>query len=106
MKLKINLAYKIKLAPDEKPVSNQEVTQNYLFIAVTSKYPNGLDGTYRRMFGKIMSKMDDAITSGAEEIDIESSELDLIKNAMRDSKFPAPMAYNANLLEDTIEQIK
>lgn len=105
MKLNINLQYKIK-GDDKDTVSNQEVTKNYILIAVSSKYPQGLDGSYRRMFGKLMNRLDECIEKGLEEIELESLEFDFIKNAVRDSKFPAPMAYNANLLEDAIEQVK
>ena len=103
-KLNINLPYRLREGGD--PITNQQVTQNYIVTAVHSAYSRGLDNSQRRIFGRLLAKLDDAIDKDALEVELEQAELDLIKNAIKDAKFPAPMAYNANLLEDEIGNIK
>lgn len=102
--LKINLEYKI-LGTGE-PISNQQVTQNYILAAVGSKYQGGLDGQYRRIFARIMVKLDEGVEKKLEEIELETAELDMLKGAFKDCKLPAAMSYNAGLIEDMIEKIK
>ena len=102
-KLKINNPYKFK--GKGEPVTMQQVTQNYIIAVVNSKYPEGIDSSYRRIFGRLIAKLDEGIEKDLDEIDIEIAELDLIKNALREAKLPALMAYNANILEDIIEKI-
>lgn len=101
MILKVKLPY-THLSQPETPM--QEITYNYIIAAVNSKYKDGVDGTYRRMLARIVKKIDDAIESGAETIEIENADLDLLKNAFLQAKLHPAMAYNASLIEDAIEQ--
>ncbi len=103
-KLNINLPYRLKDGGD--PVTNQQVTQNYITIAAHSTYSRGLNNSQRRIFGRVQSKLDEGVEKDLNEIELEQAELDLIKSAIKDAQFPAPMAYNANLLEDEIDKLK
>jgi len=102
-KLKIRLALVIKSRGGEV-VSPQEVFLNYLLTAVSSKYQDGVDGIFRRTFGRITAKFEGAIEKNLDTIDVEMAELDLIKNAFKDGKLPAIFSYNASLMEDAIEE--
>lgn len=103
-KLNVNLNYKVRYKEGELKVSNQQITYNYILGSVNSKYEKGVEGSYRRMLARIFNKLDDAIDKNLDIIELEESELDLIKNALRDGKLPATMAYNAILLEDEIDK--
>jgi hypothetical protein len=104
MKLNVKLPLKYKTETGKKPIKVQEIFLNYLIISINSKYPQGLDGTYRRTFARLQNKFDEAIDKNLKTIDIESSELDLMKNAFQDGKLPISFSSNALLMEESIEK--
>jgi hypothetical protein len=102
-KLIITLPY--KLGPDEK-VEPQVITGNFIRLAAQKKYPNGIADTNRRIFARIMNKLDDAEDKKAESIDFEDSEFDFIKQAFGEEvAFPTQLSQNITLLEDEIERV-
>lgn len=54
------------------------------------------------MFGRIQNKFDEAINDGLKYIEVEHSELDLMRNAFQDGMLPAAWASNATKMEDSI----
>jgi 2-succinyl-5-enolpyruvyl-6-hydroxy-3-cyclohexene-1-carboxylate synthase len=103
MILKVNLNY----SRDEKDVevtSNQELTANYVYFAVKQKYKEGLDSQWRRTWARIQRKFDDAIDNKTEEIDFEQGELDFIRAAFKDAKFPPDLSKYVVILEDELER--
>lgn len=99
-KFRINLSYHLK----DDTVSNQQVTQNYIYAATNSKYEKGIDNRARRILARTMLKLDDAIEKKLEEIEVEEAELDLIKEALKDCKLPAAMAVNSIILEEEVDE--
>lgn len=99
MKLKIRLDYKLDNA-QEKP---QETTYNLFSLLVASKNPNGVEGQYRRMWGRIQRKFDDCVSRGDMYIELENGEFDLLKEAIRDGKCPAVFSKHIVLLEEAME---
>ena len=104
MKLNVKLPLIIKEREGQEKISVQEVFLNYLMNCIHSKYPNGLDGSYRRTFGRLQNKFDEAIEKDLKNIEIENAELDLIKNAFQDGKLPVMFSQNAMLMEKAIEE--
>jgi hypothetical protein len=103
MKLTVKIPYKFKQNIKEKP---QETTLNFLMLSINSKYPQGIDGGYKRIFARIQNKLDEAIDKDLKNIDIEQAELDLIKNAVKEAKVPVHFVSNFVLLEDEVEKVE
>jgi uncharacterized protein YggL (DUF469 family) len=99
--LKVKLDYHFKGDVKEKP---QESTYNFIYMVVSEKNPQGLDGSYRRMFGRISKKLDEAIENDKRSIELEDAEFDLIKNAVREAKIKVQFVQNFILLEDAVEE--
>jgi len=98
--LKIDLPYNLKNA-QEIP---QETTINLITIGLDSKYPQGLDGASRRVFGRLQRKFDEAVEKKEETIQLESAELDLIKNALSEGKYPVNFTKYVLTLEEEVER--
>lgn len=103
MQFKIKLDYKFKVEIKEKP---QETSQNLLSLAVHAKYPQGIDGAYRRTYNRIVNKIDTAIDTDAEFIELEKSEYYLIKNVIGEAKVPVQFVQKYGILEESFESIK
>jgi hypothetical protein len=119
--LKLNLPYmrdREREAYDEIPernpmtgqakskwTSDAELTENYIAMAVQTKYPQGLKGQLRRVYGRIQRKMDSAIKEGADEIDLEVAEKDFLRKIFQDEELaiPANVSHLFTVLEDEIE---
>ncbi len=97
--LKINLPYGLK--NEEK---SQQSTYNIILQGVSSKYPNGLDGEYRRSFARVQRKLDEAIDNNLDEINLEEAEFNLIKNSIQDGKFSAVISKYVSILEEEVER--
>ena len=65
--MNINLNYGLVFAENEKPVSNSEVTYNWITYAVSKKYPDGLKGQMLRVWGRLQRKFDDAVAHDQNE---------------------------------------
>lgn len=97
--MKINLDYKQK---EGSEMSNQELTFDYITFAVNQKHKDGLSGSERRMFGRIQRKFDEAVEKLTNTVDLEMSEMDFIRDAFRDAKFPPQLAKYVTVLEDEL----
>lgn len=103
--MKLNLDYKRgDENEEEKKISNQEVTVNYILSAVNSSHPQGLDLTNRRIFARIQRKIDEALDNNFDDIVLEKAEIDLIKESFKTAKFPAGYSKYVVLLEEEIEK--
>lgn len=106
-KLKVVLDYELEGNPDG--LSMQEVTKNYIVGSVHSKHPQGLNnaqGLYRRILGRVIGKLNKADKEQSEFIEVDTSELDLIKKALDEGNLPAAAAMNVTLLEDAVEEAR
>lgn len=103
--LKINLDYK-QLPPvaGEIQKSNVELTDLYILHAVNATHPQGLEGQMRRAFARIQRKLDDAIESGTNGIELEKAEQDLLRKSFSECKVPAGIAKYFVILEDEVER--
>lgn len=102
-KLKVLLDYK---APESKngELRGVPLTADYINFAVGSAHPQGLEGQQRRIYGRIQRKLDDAIESSAEEIELENAESDFLRKAFESCKVPAAISKYFVVLEDAIEE--
>lgn len=87
-----------------KQLSNQALFADYIEHAVKESYKDGLDNQWRRLWGRIQRKLDDGIEKKAKEIDLEQGELDFIKRAFAESKFPTEIAKYVVIVEDELEK--
>jgi hypothetical protein len=107
--MKINLNYNLVLPKDNKdikPLSNQELTFEYITQAVMNVYDKGLEGSLRRIWGRIQRKFDTAIESKVETVELEQAEQDFIKKTFEKAKFNPLIARYVQILEDEIDSWK
>lgn len=97
--MKIALPYGQK---EEAKLTDSELTLDYITHAVNQKFDKGISGSQRRMFGRIQRKFDFAIENGDTEISFEESEMDFIKDAFKDVKFPPALAKYVLVLEEEL----
>ena len=101
MKLNIKLAYGL----DASKESPQRTSLNVLEMFVNSAHKDGVDGHYRRMWGRIQRKFEEAVEKNQESVELDGSEVDLLKNAIREGKIPTIYAKFSVILEDEIEKL-
>lgn len=104
--MKINLDYKIS-KEDSKTnnLSPQELTEHYIGLAVNHKYKDGIEGSLRRMWGRIQRKLDEGIEKKLDEITLEEGEVDFISKAFDGAKFPPFLSKYVQILEDEIDKL-
>ncbi len=106
---KLNLSLNYHLKPDEqKNFPKPRLISEYLFRTfVQLRYPQGMNRTDTRTWGRLMDLMGD-IPDG--QIEIENSELlwlcDVVNWCLDNSKVPPLMASWVNTLLAEIERIK
>ncbi len=79
---------------------HSDITLDYISYAVDKKYPDGLDGQMRRIYGRIVRKLEGCIEKKTYKVIFEEAEKDFIKNSFNDVKFPAKIAKHVNVFED------
>lgn len=79
---------------------NSEITLDYISYAVNKKYPDGLDGQMRRIYGRIIKKIEDSIEKKTYKASFEEAEKDFIKKAFNEAKYPPSIAKHVNTFED------
>lgn len=106
-KLNLNIDYKVPAKEKVEDFSPVSLTVNYILFAVKQKYPEGLQGQLRRVWGRINRKLDAASEENAvTEIELEASEVDFIKGVFTESvKFPAAASKYVMELEDVISKL-
>ena len=104
--MRINLEYN-QPAPKEgeTQLSNQELSEHYISLAVTNVHKEGLEGQERRIYGRIQRKLTDAIEGKVDTIELEEAEKDMLKKSFRTAKFPAFLSKYIVILEDEIESL-
>lgn len=103
LKLKTNLDYKFKYSDEELKnldATKNDVTLNYLAVAINSKYKDGLEGQKRRIWGRIQKKFELIDETKVYEIEIEEAEKDFILDAFKDAKYPANMSATVTYFEE------
>lgn len=107
MKFRVNLDYNrpAKKEGDDTYLTPIALTSNYIDFAVSQQYPDGLQGQQRRIYGRIQRKMDDAIDNSLDEVELESAEVDFIREAFKAAKFNSFLAKFVTVLEDELAKL-
>lgn len=108
LKFNINIDYKRSakdLEGEEKPLTNQELTEDYIIFAVRIKYREGLESQWRKTWGRVQRKLEEAVIGGNDIVELENGEYDFIKLAVRDAKFPPHLTKYVIILEDELEKL-
>lgn len=105
--LDLNINYNVPEKEKDADFTNARLTYNYVMYAIKNKYPDGLDGQLRKIWGRIQKKLDEALDSEKEQtVELEAAEVDIIKGAFTDKlKFPVAAAKYVLLLEDAINKL-
>lgn len=102
LKLKITLNYKQPEPKTEQDKATfqtpRELTSGYINYAVNKKYPGGLKGISLRTFGRIQSKLDEAVLDKKDSIELETSEVDFIKETLLNDEIEFPSAISRYVL--------
>lgn len=102
--MNIDIDYGRKLEGKEGEITNAELTVDYINFSVKSFYKEGLESQWRRTFARIQRKLDEALDKKAYEVNFEQGEIDFIKRAMKEAKFPAELSKYVIILEDILER--
>jgi hypothetical protein len=103
--LTINLDYQTPPAAEgDIRKTNSELTENYILHAVNDTHPKGLEGQLRRVFARLQRKLDEAIDSGTDTIELEKAEQDLLRKSFNECKVTPALAKYFVVLEDEIER--
>lgn len=86
-------------------LSDVELSLDYITYALNSAYPQGVEGQLRRQIGRVQRKLDETIAQKRSEVDLESNEIDLLKECFRKSKFNPMLSKYVVVLEEAIEKI-
>lgn len=91
----------------EEIESDIDTTVNLISYCVSKAYPDGFDGNgpLRRMYGRLQRKMEDAVESQTNELDLESAELDLVIKALKDAQTPIGWSKYMGALEDALHEL-
>lgn len=104
--MRINLEYKQPPAKEgEKQLTNQELSEHYISLALADVHKDGLESQQRRIYGRIQRKLTEAIEKSEDDIELEEAEKDMLKKAFRTAKFPPFLAKYVVILEDEIESL-
>jgi len=106
-KIKLNVDYRVKKTDDPKEkvdTAKAELSKSYIEVAVTGAYPKGLNGQLRRVFGRIQSKINEAMDSKTFEIELTDLELNFLQGAFKSDNalFTATLAEYVIVLEDEL----
>ena len=105
-KFNINLPYLNEKEAAATPLTNQELTLDYVTGVITAANKQGLEGQKRRIFSRIQRKLEEAIETKAESIDIEVAELDLLEKSFEGAALPAQISKFICILEDEVDRIR
>lgn len=105
--LNINIPYLLPKKAKDNPnqQTNQELTQDYLNFAVSKTYEKGLNGQLRRVDGRLKRKLQDAIDSGKDEIELTSEEIAHIRKCVVEAEIPTGLTFYFCQLEDEINKL-
>ena len=102
--MQINLDYKRpEPKKGEEQITNSELTVDYINYSVRTFYKDGLDSQWRRIWGRIQRKLDEALDTKVGEVNFEQAELDFLKKAVKEVKVPSELAKYFVVLEDELE---
>lgn len=102
--LNVKLDYYKGKRKSEDP-KEQSLTANYIQFAVDSKHKDGLKLRDRKIYSRIQDKLDEAVEQDLSIVVFEQAEIDFLKDAFKDSKFPAILSRQTVMLETAIEQL-
>lgn len=105
--MNINLDYK---RPEPKPTdppfpTNAELTVEYITYATRIVYPQGFNSASKqRTFGRLQRKMDDALDSKSNEIDLADDEKEMLIDVFSklEGRFPIELSKYVVVLMDEI----
>ncbi len=84
--MKVNIDYG-RTEAQIKEASNQFLTRDYIEYAFGKAYPTGTKGQLLRQISQIQRKLDQAVDENLDEIDLDGSQMDLIRDAMDKTEF-------------------
>lgn len=105
--LNLEVPFDVPEADRQSPefTSYAEMTQDYINYAVHSTNPQGLDGQIRRVWGRIQRKIADAIEKKTFSVELEPKELDFVRKAFAECKFPAKLSRYVLVLEEELGKL-
>lgn len=85
MQIKFDLGLSEKENPEKS--SYQEIFYSWIQYAINASHEKGLQGQMLRVFNRLNTKFQNAITDNLDKIDLEESEKDLLKKSFSDDTF-------------------
>lgn len=88
-----------------KKISNINLTNDYLNYAIQKHYKDGLEGQMKRIVGRLLRKIDDALDTKPHKVKLEPAELDIIKKAFDKVSVPSEIVKYWIVLEEIVEKL-
>lgn len=102
-KLKVNIEYNLPTMKGQETPNNYKLTENYFTTGVGESYKQ-IEGQARRIFTRILNKIDEAEKTNSDYIELEKSEQDMFKKVFDDkTSFSPIIARYVTKLEDEVE---
>jgi hypothetical protein len=102
MNLNLNLPY-VKTAKELENESNSQTTLNIIIFMLSATYKEGIEGQTRRIYGRLQAKLEQALENKVETIELESAEVDMIRNVSK-TKTPVTWSKWVLVLEDELSK--
>ncbi len=106
MRVKLNYNQPPQVAGQPKNPTPQFLTMSYIQYAVHQKYPT-IKGQLMRVWGRIQTKLQEAIEKDLETIELETTEIEFLQKCVTDeTPFPSEIARFVMVLQDEIDTLK
>lgn len=82
--------------------SNQEIFRNIVSMAVNLSHKDGLNSDKRRLYDKIMNKMDESIDSKKDDVDFNATEIVFLEESFNKAVVPVSEVKMFSIVEEEI----
>ena len=100
----ININYEFNREENPAIPSNQKVTTNYISHVIGLANDKGLADDKRRMFARIMDKLDKVVEAGTDTVELNDYEMVFIKDAFSKAMIPVKEVPIITLIEDKLAE--
>jgi hypothetical protein len=101
--MKLNIDYR-RTEAQIAATSNVGLTCDYIEYAITKKYPT-LKGQMLRVFSRLQRKFEDAVEKNLESIELDATEIDMIKESFKDVEAESRLAKYMVILMEEVDKL-
>lgn len=104
--MKIDLPYDMRnYEKNGDKITPSEITLNIVTSAFNLVFKDGLEGQKRRIYNRILRKIDEGIEKKESEVKLEAAEIDFLVKTFNDANFPPAWTREVSVLEEEIDSL-